>query len=168
VGALLFRSVLQTLCQCCTSKSRRTVGIRIVTPLRLCSDSARTTLNLRLFRFNGMSDEETEKNSVAHKSWLCRVDLKLSCINTNLDVPLCDLSSIVNSQIGNGYRLRHTETVSMRQPTYMYPATNRTGTTRGLLILIARLTARKHNRIFLLCHYFASRNKRQQFESVHI
>ena len=28
-------------------------------------------------------------------------------------------------------------------------------TTRGLLILVARLTARLHKRIFLLCHYFA-------------
>src|SRR5262245_9663914 len=27
--------------------------------------------------------------------------------------------------------------------------------TRGLLILVARLTARNHNRIFSLCHYFA-------------
>jgi hypothetical protein len=29
-------------------------------------------------------------------------------------------------------------------------------TTRGLIILVARLTAKEHNRIFLLCHYFAT------------
>src|SRR5262249_12061025 len=30
---------------------------------------------------------------------------------------------------------------------------NRTRLTRGLIILLARLTARKHDRVFLLCHY---------------
>src|SRR5215510_1816192 len=32
---------------------------------------------------------------------------------------------------------------------------NRTCTTRGLVILVARLTGREHKRIFSLCHYFA-------------
>jgi hypothetical protein len=31
----------------------------------------------------------------------------------------------------------------------------RKGMTRGLPILLARLTARQHKRIFSLCHYFA-------------
>jgi hypothetical protein len=29
-------------------------------------------------------------------------------------------------------------------------------TTRGLVILVARLTAKEHKRIFSLCHYFAT------------
>jgi hypothetical protein len=33
---------------------------------------------------------------------------------------------------------------------------NRNRTTRGLLILVALLTARDHNRIFRLCYYFAT------------
>jgi len=35
-------------------------------------------------------------------------------------------------------------------------------------ILIARLTTREENGIFLLCHYFARENNRQQFESIHV
>src|SRR5262245_55783864 len=42
------------------------------------------------------------------------------------------------------------------------------GATRGLLILVARLTARKHNRIFLLCHYFAIMKPVAENESRHL
>jgi hypothetical protein len=42
----------------------------------------------------------------------------------------------------------------------------RTKTTRGLPILVARLTAREHKRIIYLCHYFASKLLRFSFESV--
>jgi hypothetical protein len=40
-------------------------------------------------------------------------------------------------------------------------------TTRGLLILVARLTARKHERIFSLCHYFARVKQLWENESCH-
>src|SRR5262249_15823714 len=45
---------------------------------------------------------------------------------------------------------------------------NRKGTARGLLILVARLTAREHKRIFLLCHYFAIMKPVQRNESRHL
>jgi hypothetical protein len=41
-------------------------------------------------------------------------------------------------------------------------------TTRGLVILVARLTARQHKRIFLLCHYFAITNQLWENESCHV
>src|SRR5262245_14161369 len=41
-------------------------------------------------------------------------------------------------------------------------------TTRGLLILVARLTAREHNRIFRLCHYFAIMKPVAENESRHL
>ena len=37
---------------------------------------------------------------------------------------------------------------------------NRIRTTRGLLILVAPVTAKEHKGIFLLCYYFARRKKR--------
>jgi hypothetical protein len=40
--------------------------------------------------------------------------------------------------------------------------------TRELIILIARLTVRNHNRIFLLCHYFAITNQLWENESCHV
>src|SRR5262245_35158947 len=40
--------------------------------------------------------------------------------------------------------------------------------TRGFLILVARLTVRKHNRIFSLCHYFAIMKPVQRNESRHL
>jgi len=40
--------------------------------------------------------------------------------------------------------------------------------TRGLVILVARLTAREHNRIFLLCHYFAIMKPVAKNESRHL
>src|SRR5215813_4550712 len=45
---------------------------------------------------------------------------------------------------------------------------NRKGTVRGLVILVARLTRRKHNRIFLLCHYFAIMKPVVENESRHL
>src|SRR5215510_7083408 len=42
---------------------------------------------------------------------------------------------------------------------------NRTCTTRGLVILVARLTGREHKRIFSLCHYFAIMKPVQKNES---
>jgi hypothetical protein len=40
--------------------------------------------------------------------------------------------------------------------------------TRGLLILVARLTAREHKRFFLLCHYFAIMKPVAENESRHL
>jgi hypothetical protein len=40
--------------------------------------------------------------------------------------------------------------------------------TRGLQILIAPLTAINHNRIFLLCHYFATKKQLWENESRHL
>jgi hypothetical protein len=40
--------------------------------------------------------------------------------------------------------------------------------TRGFLILVARLTTREHNKIFLLCHYFAIVKKLWENESCHV
>src|SRR5215510_13820174 len=42
------------------------------------------------------------------------------------------------------------------------------GATRGLLILVARLTAREHKRIFSLCHYFAIMTPVAENESRHL
>src|SRR5215475_1535816 len=42
---------------------------------------------------------------------------------------------------------------------------NRKVTTRGLIILVARLTGREHKRIFSLCHYFAIMKPVQKNES---
>jgi len=38
--------------------------------------------------------------------------------------------------------------------------------TRGFLILLARLTAREHTRIFLLCHYFVTPTNYEENESL--
>src|SRR5262249_29779953 len=40
--------------------------------------------------------------------------------------------------------------------------------TRGLLILVARLTSRDHKRIFSLCHYFAIMKRTSENESRHL
>src|SRR5262245_16447034 len=45
---------------------------------------------------------------------------------------------------------------------------NRNGTLRGLLILVARLTAREHKGFFSLCHYFAIMKPVQRNESRHL
>ena len=45
---------------------------------------------------------------------------------------------------------------------------NETQMTRGLLILVARLTAREHKRIFSLCHYFAIIKPVAENESRHL
>src|SRR5262249_17092269 len=47
-------------------------------------------------------------------------------------------------------------------------STIRIQTTRGLLILVARLTAREHKRIFSLCHYFAIMKPVAENESRHL
>src|SRR5215510_3020108 len=39
-------------------------------------------------------------------------------------------------------------------------------TTRGLIILVARLTAREHTRIFLICHYFVTPTNYEENESL--
>jgi hypothetical protein len=44
----------------------------------------------------------------------------------------------------------------------------RKGATRGLLILVARLTARNHKTIFSLCHYFAIMKPSAENESRHL
>ena len=44
----------------------------------------------------------------------------------------------------------------------------RKGMTRGLPILLARLTARQHKRIFSLCHYFAIMKPVRENESRHL
>src|SRR5262249_25988384 len=46
--------------------------------------------------------------------------------------------------------------------------TNEPDTTRGLLILVARLTAREQNTIFSLCYYFATMKPVGKNESRHL
>src|SRR5262245_51666097 len=47
-------------------------------------------------------------------------------------------------------------------------STIRIQTTRGLLILVARLSAREHKRIFSLCHYFAIMKRGSENECRHL
>src|SRR5262245_53595254 len=47
-------------------------------------------------------------------------------------------------------------------------STIRIQTTRGFLILVARLTAREHKRFFSLCHYFAIMKPVAENESRHL
>src|SRR4029434_1977960 len=56
----------------------------------------------------------------------------------------------------------------LTQPSTRKQSESNTETTRGLIILIARLTARKHNRIFLLCHYFAISKQLWENESCYV
>src|SRR5262249_42849365 len=50
----------------------------------------------------------------------------------------------------------------------MHPACIRNDTSRGLVILVARPTAREHKRIFSLCYYFAIMKPVQRNESRHL
>jgi hypothetical protein len=56
----------------------------------------------------------------------------------------------------------------LTQPSTRKQSESNTETTRGLIILIARLTARKHNRIFRLCHYFAISKQLWENESCYV
>jgi hypothetical protein len=60
------------------------------------------------------------------------------------------------------------ETMERRPVKHCNLLGERKGTTRGLVILVARLTAREHKRIFLLCHNFAIPKQLWENESQHV
>jgi hypothetical protein len=65
-------------------------------------------------------------------------------------------------------KILFTSATHEKQNTLKTARRDRTRTTRGFQILIARLTAREQNRFFRLCHYFAKSKKLWGNESCHV
>jgi hypothetical protein len=65
-------------------------------------------------------------------------------------------------------KILFTSATHEKQNTLKTARRDRTRPTRGLLILVASLTARQHKRVFLLCHYFATTKQLWENESCYV
>src|SRR5262249_16453751 len=65
-------------------------------------------------------------------------------------------------------RSTNVRTFSIKSRAHRTQRPNRTRPTRGLVILVARLSLQEHKRIFSLCHYFAIMKPVAENESRHL